>query len=186
MRILIDMDDIVVDLQTEWYRVYNEESGDDLTPEKVVDWDTSKFIKDEPEFLYSIFSRPGFFDGLQPLPGAIEGVTALAALGHEIRFCSASPSPDASRAKMEWVDRHFARLGWRGHKMVILCHEKDWIEADVLIDDKPATLIAWGERWDGREITIEYPYNRGLDYVEYAGSYLDTEIAWSRIVRKLG
>jgi 5'(3')-deoxyribonucleotidase len=181
MRILVDMDDIVVDLQTAWYAAFNAESGDDLSPEKVVDWDTGKFItRSSTAHLYGFFSRDGFFDALEPLPGAIEGVTALAEQGHEIRFCSASPSPDASRAKMEWVSRHFAHLGWKGHKMVILTHEKHWIDADVLIDDKPETLHAWTER----AITIEYPYNRGIPFVEYAGTYRDTVRAWERIVRK--
>jgi 5'(3')-deoxyribonucleotidase len=193
MRILIDMDAIVVDMNTRWYETFNRESGDDLTPEKVVDWDTGKFItKSTPRHLYGILTRPGFYDDLDPLPGAIDGVNTLAYGLHEIRFCSASPSPDASRAKMEWVDRHFAHLGWCGHKMVILTHEKHWIDADVLIDDSPSNLRNWiGDRvpslpGDRRAITIEYPYNRGIAGVEYAGSYVDTEKAWERIVRKLG
>lgn len=182
MRVLIDMDAIVVDMNTPWYETFNRETGDDLSHEKVVDWDCGKFItKSTPGHLYGILTRPGFYDDMKPLPGAIAGVSMLAELGHEIRFCSASPGPDASRAKMEWVDRHFAHRGWRGHKVVILTHDKHWVDANVLIDDSPSNLRAWQER----AIAIEYPYNRGIEFVEYAGTYRDTAEAWGRIVRKL-
>lgn len=179
MRILIDMDSIAVDLCSRWFDTHNLETGDALEMSKVLSWDTHEFItRGDAESLYGILTRPGFYDFLPPLPGAIEGITALAAAGHSVRFCTATPGADAARAKMQWVDRHFRHLGWRGHKHVIMTHEKSWVRADALIDDSPANLM----KFPGETVAIEYPYNRDVPASFHAHDYRDTVCAWSQIV----
>lgn len=185
MRILIDMDSVVVDLCSKWFSTYNEEAGDDLRMENVASWDTHLYIKGDPKHLYGILCRPGFYDSLPPLDGAVDAVTELAKAGHEIRFCTATPSADAARSKMEWVDREFAHLNWRGHKHVILTHEKHWIDANILIDDSPHNLEAFTRSSGfGSALAIAYPYNESFDGFR-AHDWRDTRCAWSQILHQV-
>lgn len=158
MKVLVDLDGVVADLHAKWYAVWNAETGDDLTTDKVVTWDTHRYTNPrDPKHLYEIICRPGFFDDLAPLPGAVSGVLALAE-EHRIEFCTATPCADAARAKIDWVGRYFPELG-PPQNIVTLTHDKAAVAGDLLIDDSPKNLIAWTET--GRPaIGIDWPWNR--------------------------
>lgn len=189
MRILVDMDAIVVDLFSEWCRAYNaapsifsDTEDDTLDIANVTEWNIGKFVRN-PRGLFAILERPGFFDYLPAIPGAVKGVTALIDAGHEIRFATAPPSGDAARGKIEWVKREFTHRGLT-QRHVMFSHDKDWIQADAIIDDRPKTIAAWSEMGK-RVATIEYPYNvteAGLSRVFNAGHYTNPEDAWANIV----
>lgn len=155
MRILVDMDGIVVDMNDRWYGRYNADYYDDLTVERVVDWDTSKFVKPEcGKKIYRYLTEPGFYDDLPAIPGAIEAVRKLAEK-HDVRICTHPPGPEAAAGKLRWVEKY---LGW-SHNMVIQTNDKHWLNAEWLIDDKPATLEACYRYTNIRTATILYPYN---------------------------
>lgn len=177
MRILVDMDGIIVNLTDDWLHEYNIAWDDDLTTEHLTEWDTDKFVKPEcGKKIYDILERPGFFRSLSPLDGALEGIRALEAHGHTVAICSAPAGPVSAAEKIQWVQDH---LGW-SHQRMILTHNKSWIEGDLLIDDSPGNLRRWVPRRPA--IAIGYPYNAGIPDVFYAGTYHRPEEAWSKIV----
>jgi 5'-nucleotidase len=160
MRILVDMDSIAVNLMAKWYRTYNEEWGDDLGVERVLSWNVHEHVKPECGLkVYEIIERPGFFRDLEPIPGAVDGVTALVQDGHQVAFATSAAGADSARDKVAWVEEHFAHLKW-GVRNIVLLHDKaEWLDADLLIDDRPDTIEAW-VRAGRRAMTILYPYNR--------------------------
>ena len=179
MRVLIDLDSIIVDLMPTWLGLYNAEYDDDLAISDIHSWDTHLFTKVECDTkVYEYLRRPGLFRNLPPIPGAIEGVRALVEQGHEIYVVTAAPDGSATE-KIEWVKEH---LPFLGHKRVVICYHKQVVDGDVLIDDGPHNLTNWrAAHPNGRTVSIKYPYNRDtkVDYV--AGSYLDTKSAWRNI-----
>ena len=183
IRVAIDMDAIVANLLGKWLRVYNEENGDDLGIAQIGSFDVHLYA--DPEVgkgIYNILERPGFFDDVDVIPGAIDGVRCLRDIGCDVVFASAPAGPDSARAKLEWLERHFGV----NRREVFLCHRKDWIEADILIDDKPSTLAKWAQK--GRvAMGIRYPYNGSVAGVCHllAESWQNTENAWSRIVQEV-
>lgn len=180
MRILIDLDEIVVDLLRKWLRVYNHEWNDALTVSKITSFDITRCVKPEcREKVYDIIRRVGFFDHLQPLPGAVEGVKNLVAAGHGVYFASDPAGGDSARAKIEWVIKHF---GW-SNKLLLL-RNKHWLDADLLIDDKPRNIVAWARKPGCATMTIAYPYNKNVQHLTtcYAESYTDTTKAWETLV----
>jgi len=185
MRILIDMDGITADLLKKWLHTYNEEWSDTVTKADIKTWAMHKAVKAKcGTAIYKMIERPGFFDWVEPLPGAVEAVKRLQE-HHEVRIASAPAGPDSARAKLSWCEDV---LGIP-RREVILTHEKDWIEADLLIDDKPGAIRAWrnaGQRCGNRPYaaTIAYPYNRDIaDLVDCdAQDYTDTTTAWAEIV----
>jgi 5'(3')-deoxyribonucleotidase len=132
--------------------------------------------------IYKIPGRLGYFDKTPPMDGAIEGFKALQRHGHEVLVCSSPYNPDSARAKQEWCARY---LGTRWSD-VTLTHKKHWMNADVIIDDKPETIVEFSKL--GRAVvTIAYPYNecvtshcnlRALD-MNHSGD------AWTEIVEYL-
>ncbi len=171
------MDGILVNLSDEWFHQYNIAWNDDLTMERVTEWDTHKFVKPECGLkVYDILERPGFFRSLPPLDGALDGIRALEAHGHSVTICTAPSGPQSAAEKIQWVQEH---LGW-DHRRMILTHNKSWIEADILIDDGPSNLRKWVPRRPA--LAIGYPYNHGIEGVWYAGMYYDPRAAWDRIV----
>src|SRR5574337_123578 len=104
------MDRIIVNLQDEWYRRVNERYGDHLTPEKVTAWSIDQFSI-AGKAVYKILHEPGLLAGLSPLPGAIEGVSALLDEGDSVYLVSNAVSAAARAEKPEWVERYLPRVG---------------------------------------------------------------------------
>jgi 5'-nucleotidase len=185
MRVGIDLDGIVVDLPTAWYRECNAQFGDDLTVEKVRDWDPVPYAKCGDK-VFEVLKRPGFYAGLDPLPGAVEGVARLVDEGHQVVIVSAVPkrAPAAWGDKAAWVQHHLPMVDPNN---VVLTHNKSLVKLDVLFDDGPHNLLDYYEAWPAAYLaTIAYPYNEEViarlrpENPRFlpAGHYTDTAAAW--------
>lgn len=187
-RLLIDMDSIIVDLNNQWYPEINRRFGDSLTNESVTSWDIPRLSKGG-EGVYDILREPGFYAGLQPLPGAIEGMHKLLAdKRYDVYILSYAPSGQALKDKSDWLARWLPELA---HRHVIFCFEKSLVDGDVLFDDAPHNMKSWqDEHAFGRIATIRYPYNAEFlnrwDYHYHtpfvAGDWTDTAAAWERFI----
>lgn len=179
MEIFVDMDAILVDLLGAWLSDYNESSGNGITIADIRTWNMHEHVPCGKE-IYKIIGEPGYFDKLQPLPGAVEGFKALQDLGHDVKVLTSPFNPDSARAKLEWCERH---LGLR-YDHVILAHDKHLLaqEGRVLFDDRLTTLGKWWNQ-GGAAYAIRYPYNEGSSVVGYVGDYTDTKSAWDQFVR---
>lgn len=198
MRILIDMDGVTVALLEEWIRRYNVLWDDNLPISAIKSWSVHEWVKPEcGKRVYEILYHRGLFDNLRPHDGAIEAITQLHEDGHDIRFATATPTADAAKGKMNWIAREFKHLGF-GTSHVMQLHDKTWINADILIDDKAETIKKW-KAWSETPhpkfttpviMAVAHPYNRDCEDVAdvYAESSTDMQAAWSTIlsaVRKL-
>lgn len=85
----------------------------------------SFYVRDDyPSHLRStvehIYTSPGFFRDLPPIPGAIDAVGELLALGHDVRICT-SPLNQYRHCvpeKYEWVERYFGSELVNSHMIV--------------------------------------------------------------------
>ena len=113
-RLFVDMDGVLVDFASGIAR---------LSPE------TREAYADNPE------EAPGIFSLMDPLPGAIEAVTRLTG-EFEVYILSTAPwkNPSGWADKVRWVQKY---LGEPFKKRLILCHCKDFLRGDFLIDDRP-------------------------------------------------
>jgi 5'(3')-deoxyribonucleotidase len=180
-RILVDLDGIMTNLLGQWLDTYNQENDDDVRPEDITTWDMHEHVK-IGKGIYKIPARPGYFDKTPPLPGAVGGFLALKKAGHDVLVCSSPYNADSARAKHDWCMRF---LNTRTSE-VTLTHKKSWIDCDVIIDDKPSTIVEFAKL--GREvITIAYPYNESVAHhcALRADCYKNTNYAWEEIVNHL-
>lgn len=147
--VLCDQDGVLGDFETHLYRGMAE-----LHPEAVLlpPADLTEFYIDlDPahaewaEHIEALPRREGFFAGIPPLPGALEGLEALREAGHDVWICTAPlSSPYCMAEKLEWVERH---LGAWWERRVILSRDKTLVRGDVLIDDKPAVTGSLTPTW---------------------------------------
>lgn len=184
MIVLCDLDGIVVDLLTPWLAAYNAEYGDNLTVARLTDWDVHNCVKPEcGTDIYRWIDRGDVYRDLKPLPGAIDGIKTIEALGHEVVIVSAgSVNPATAGHKLEWCQRY---LGF-SRKKVIIAHQKHLVKGDVFIDDSPHKIADYAAAWPETPIlTIRYPHNvrmAELAQVRMFDSWNNTANAWNRIV----
>lgn len=179
LTILCDMDGIVVNLHKKWYDTYNERYGDDLTQDKVVEWDTHKFAK-HGTLVYEVLKEPGFFREVDPIPGALEALAKFKEVGHRVVLVTAATRYGATD-KLLWLEKY---APWFDQKQVLIGYPKELVKGDVLIDDGPHNLLGNAKAWpDTKRISIAYPYNRhvaGLCSL-YAEDFHKPEKCWRAI-----
>lgn len=80
---------------------------------------------------------PGLYENLKPIKGAIEAVNSLLKdSNYDVYFLSTAPwsNPDAWTHKRLWIAKYFDEKLIR--KRLILCHHKQLMIGDYLIDDR--------------------------------------------------
>jgi 5'(3')-deoxyribonucleotidase len=182
MRILIDMDMIIVGLLQPWIEEYNlgRVPLQQLKMEDIYLWDIHKCTHDQDEEIYDIIGRPGWFRNLLPLKGALAAIEKLQ-LNNECFIVSTPSSPDSYKDKIEWLGQHMPSFT---KKNIILTGAKHLINGDVLIDDSPANAEAYRKAWPKSKIlTIKYPYNKECKtYDLIANNWKHTDVAWETIL----
>lgn len=162
MLILLDQDNVLADFETAFHAAWT--AGGHAHPALPPHARTQFYVRDDyPAHLRreveAIYTAPGFFRELPPLPGAVAAVAAMLEAGHDVRICT-SPLPGSHHCameKFEWVERH---LGAEHVHRLILTRDKTLVHGDVLVDDNPA--ITGARKPDWRHILYDQPYNRHL------------------------
>ena len=87
------------------------------------------------EYQENLDEAPGIFSLMDPMPGAIEAVTALSQR-YDVYILSTAPwrNPSAWADKLRFVQTYFPEVFC---KRLILSHHKELCRGDYLIDDRP-------------------------------------------------
>ncbi len=138
MRILVDIDNTMVDLIGPWLGRHNEVSGLSVETSHVRSYDFEGSGVDM-EVLFRVLKEPGMHADLPLLTGSVEAVEKLIQLGHEVVFVSVSPGPDAAAEKTLWRSELFPEV-----PLWLLSQDacKSMLKGDLIIDDNPNTLKA--------------------------------------------
>ena len=182
LRVLADMDSIVADFFAGLWRDYEAATGERVATASIASWDMSKYVKD-PERLVACFHSPGCFASLDPIPGAIPALQALVAEGHEVVVVSTPCTPHSAAEKISWCAHHLPFLDQRN---VWIGHKKHHVRGDVLIDDGPHNISAYGlEHPRALLVGIAYPYNAHAPYHHRVEGHEDFEAAWAQILDRI-
>lgn len=146
------MDEVLVDFSTPLLEIYNRRHGwdeGDMVLEDITEWEL------KPELKEIFLKTEGFFAGLQPLYGAIEGFKYLDR-NHDV-IIATSPSYNGRIAseKLTWMEMHLP-----DHMdQIVLTHNKGVLLGDLIIDDSVRFL----DQFDGIRMVMDRPWNRTYD-----------------------
>lgn len=151
MRLILDMDDTIVDFLNPLIEAYNKETHNNLTISDITEWDLSKY-----HGMVDIFKTPGFFRNLKPFPNAVEIIKDLYFSGDFDVVIATDPMGVGTivEEKFEWLAYY---MGFLPNTKVYMCSDKSLIRGDLLFDDNPLHL----QSFSGYSVAMDRPYNSG-------------------------
>ncbi|MGG3986970.1 5' nucleotidase, NT5C type [Bacillus smithii] len=153
IKIGIDLDCVLNNLNHKWIEVYNQSYNDDLSIEDIKSWDIIKYVKPECGVKIYELVNDDLLSQLTPLPYAVE-ITQELMKEHDLYIVTATEIPNI-KPKAEWVNKFYPHIGV--DKMVITRH-KHLINVDLLIDDAPHNIMDFPRK----TIVMDYAWNRNL------------------------
>jgi len=163
LRILVDMDNTVVDWDSEFIKRLSE--NDSRTTEKVRQivqnrkhFEMEKnFPPDEESEIIKVIEQPGFYQSLNPYSGAVEALKEMVACRADVRLLT-SPHPacaaECAAEKFRWVISH---LGASWIDRLIIARDKTHTNGHILVDDKPKISGTGSATW--RHVVYSQAYN---------------------------
>lgn len=165
MIVLVDVDSTVANLMPEWLRLYNNDYSDNLTVDKITDWEMTNFVHpDCGKNIYSYLFLDTLYDNVKPIDGALEGLQFIESLGHRVVFVS---SGVYAYPKYQWMERNKFNVGKYGSNYIV-CHDKSLINGNLLIDDGVHNIQAFNH-W--QSILFDQPWNRNFNWEFRAKSW---------------
>ena len=156
MRILLDQDQVLANWVGRVLEWYNEDHGTKHSVDDVHDWGLSILGESGKYFVRSVIRYPDFYQDLEPIPGAIEGVKALIDKGHDVVIVSAVP-PSAGHCyhgKLVWLRKHMPFFDLNNF---VAAQKKQLVSGDILVDDNTKNLEAFAPY--GTAIAFDYHWN---------------------------
>jgi 5'-nucleotidase len=129
--IAIDMDNVIVDIETNWINRYENEFGVRIAKEDLLGIPEDDAFPD-PLAARSLLYKPGFFRNAPIIDGAQEALLKLQEDFDVFIVSAAMEFPNSLPEKYEWLAEHFPYIGW---KNIIFCGDKRVINTDFMIDD---------------------------------------------------
>lgn len=133
LTIGLDVDDVLLDHISAWVTLYNEASGDHLSPAQVTSWDIRRFVT--PTFYDRVYTlrTPELYERVEPVFGAVEGVLALQSAGHRLVAVTNEPRGPNVAAKRAALARFFPGIT----EVVVAKEKNNAVRYDLLVDDNP-------------------------------------------------
>ncbi|XP_030361601.1 5'(3')-deoxyribonucleotidase, cytosolic type isoform X2 [Strigops habroptila] len=153
LRVLVDMDGVVADFEGAVLRGFSARFPAEPRVELAARSGFSVreqyrgLRRDLAAKVASVYESPGFFLGLDPIPGALEAMQEMIRMEDTEVFICTSPLQKYEHCVLEkykWVEKH---LGPEFVERIILTRDKTVVSADLLFDDKDTiTALADEER----------------------------------------
>ena len=158
LTIMIDIDGVLNTLDTTVIDVYNEDSGDCLSPQDITEYHIEKFVKPEyAETFHKYFLDKRVWQRIEVVKGCRDAIRKLWDKGCDIIFVTKTECENLVK-KRNWLNRNFPFIGENNiRKRLYSAPKKQTIRADIAIDDGLFNLI--GDR-TYYSICFDKPYNQ--------------------------
>ncbi|MCB0844691.1 MAG: 5'-3'-deoxyribonucleotidase [Bacteroidetes bacterium] len=162
MIILVDMDGVLADFEGSFIKKYRKKHPDKRflkLEERNTFYLKEQYASISPELgelAFQLFTAPGFFRELDPMPGGKEALQKMEELGHDVRICT-SPLTQYENCvleKYQWIEAHF---GHAFTKKMFMVKDKTMVKGDILIDDRPVIHGSVTPEWT--HVLYHQPYN---------------------------
>jgi len=167
--IALDVDDVILDLVSNWIRIYNRDFNNSVRKEDVNSWDIGAIVRPEDRgAMYEYASNAEIFNTAPPVIDALEGVNLIKSYGHRVIYATAN---NPFGCKLPWLIKH---KFLDSEDDLVTAYDKSLILADYLIDDKYDNVLAF----KGKSYLFSQPWNEGL-------SFHNKVLNWRNIISKI-
>ena len=150
----VDIDNVLNNLTESVLKVYNADSGDNLSLSDITAYHIENFVKSEyKETFWHYFLDKRVWKGISIIDGCREVIAKLHNEGHKIIFVTTTEAENLPKKK-NWLQRNFPFLEIR--KCLYSCPRKQYIKCDILIDDCLKNLVGDKEYYS---VCLTYPWN---------------------------
>lgn len=170
LTIYVDMDETIVDLVDPWLSILNGKlyklgngARCSLTREDCVMYDMGSVVTElSAEEVYEPLHRPGFWENLPPLNGAVRFMKRLVDQGHDVYIATIPyPSERCAWEKRLWVEKNLPFIDPETNLLMI--KRKGLLSGDVIIDDNPELILTF----QGKRLLFHRPWNYSLPVLGY-------------------
>lgn len=160
LTILLDLDDVLNNQNEIWVNTLNQRYGRNVAVDDITDWDMRlAFPGLQDDELYGPAYRGEFVQSMTAPLDAVTYTKAWHNNGHEL-YVVTSTSAENAEAKIQWLFRNYT---WFDRDRFIMCHHKNLIFGDILVDDAIHNLKAM--KWEGANpncicVCMDKPWNR--------------------------
>lgn len=167
MNIAIDVDGVVADLASVWLGKINAEFGTSASYSDLTNYEIASAvgIPEHKDGVYNILRKPGLYDQVLPIPGALLGVLALRSMGHRVFFVT-FPSKGTFGRKFHWLVQ-CGFLAPDDYQSYVECHDKSLIQADILLDDFIDNLRGFS----GYGVMFNQPWNSNIEFTKRVSTW---------------
>ncbi len=161
MQINMDVDGVVADTIPYLFSLLKSEGLFDLKPIDDPHWRTwdvlGNLSPQAKKATLDYWANEQFWLNLPVVPFAQEKIDLMRIAGHHINWITAPWKSCRSwfEARREWLHKHFKHPDQDLEKDYHATGNKTPVWADVYIDDKPASVEAWREKWCNPYIKYE-------------------------------
>jgi len=134
--IAIDMDGVMADIYGKLLAYEENKTGRKIDVNSLVGITESKAFSTYRECL----EQDGFFETAPVMEGAVETLEYLNSKYRVLIVSAAAEYPKSMMEKNKWLTKYFPFLSW---KQFVFCGVKDFIKADIMIDDHLRHLNAF-------------------------------------------
>ncbi len=142
------MDGVLADVYSRFYEIYEKEKGIRLSATDVIGKLEAEAFPEQRKWV----SEPGFFRTVPVMMGSVDGLRLLNERYDVVVVSMATEFPLSLTDKQLWLGDHFPFITW---EQLVLCGNKNLIEADIMIDDHPKNL----DHFRGETIIFSQPHN---------------------------
>ena len=148
---MIDIDGVLNTLDTTVIEVYNEDSGDSLSPQDITEYHIEKFVKPEyAENFYKYFLDKRVWQRIGVVDGCQDAIKKLWNEGYNIIFVTKTECENLVK-KRNWLNRTFPFIGANNMRKILFSAPNK-----QLIPDEPTPCFTrafnWSEVYDKTKI----------------------------------
>lgn len=167
MRIIVDQDEVLAQFVAKILKRWNALSGKEFSRDDIVSWRMEEVLgkdtlgRSAEGLIDEWLAEPGFFEDLEPLPGAVEGFNKLRRMGHDVIVATSVPevATHAYDGKRRWMRRLFP--DW-SMKNFIACSRKGLLDGHIIIDDGAHNISDWAQIKREGAIIFDAPWNSNV------------------------
>ena len=153
---LVDCDGPLADLCHLWYKRHNQTCRictEPLTPEKVVSWDTHKYVACGKHIYSYLETDMTIWRYARTIPGAKRILRRMSEYVRPVVVTTVTAGPQARLYRVEWIRRHFPFINPLD---IVITKEKTCVRGDIILDDAPHNLV----NHTAERLVLDYPWNR--------------------------